>query len=164
MHDRTSPSPTLVRPPATEHTATYGWKRERTQTIPSTTPPAPWTIAAQDPERAVTELSRQFPHATIWAGEYTGSYWALTSADGTPRLLEGATPDELRHQLRSCTQTPRHHRPPLRSSSTTHQPATSAPHSYPTPRASSVRRPLRQRLKCRGRHCMTKTADRSGRC
>jgi hypothetical protein len=158
MHDRTNRSPVLVRPPTPGLVSIQAGSRRHDQASPGNPSPAPWATTEQDPDRAIDELSSQFSRTTIWFGEYTGSYWALTSENGTYRLLEGTTPDALRRQLLSlcCAARHRPHSPgrPL-------QPPASAPLSQPT---ASARRPFQRRSNGRGRHCLTRTPDRGGRC
>jgi hypothetical protein len=38
---------------------------------------APWQRTRIDPEIVLAEVRRLLPGITAWAGEYTGSYWAL---------------------------------------------------------------------------------------
>lgn len=160
MHDRKNPSPVLERPPTPGLVSVQG--RGHHQASPVMPSPAPWTAAQPDPDSAVAELSDQFPHATCWFGEYTGSYWALTSKNGTFLLLEGATPDALRRYLRALAPPARRHQPPspgspLQSSAPAPPPRAVAP-------AKSARRPFRRRSRSQGRHCMAGTRDRGGRC
>ncbi|GAA1833901.1 hypothetical protein GCM10009735_81920 [Actinomadura chokoriensis] len=158
MHDRTNATPVRVMPPAAKYGPVAEWERVRTP-MPPATPSVPWATSAQDPDRAVTDLSGRFPSATIWFGEYTGSYWALIhTEDGTPRLIEATTSAELRRRLDSLDL-----RLPQRLSP-------SAPQNHATPypvteaQPSSLRRPARGHVRCRGRHCMPRTLSRSGRC
>jgi hypothetical protein len=162
MHDRTNPSPVLERPPTPRLVSVQAGSRGRHQASPVIQSPAPWTAAQPDPESVLVELSDQFPHATCWFGEYTGSYWALTSDNGTFLLLEGATPDALRRQLLTLDRPARRHQPsslgsPLQSSVPAPPPQTVAP-------AKSARRPFRRRSRGRGRHCLAGARDRGGRC
>ncbi len=61
-----------------------------------------WTHLDADPERTHAELTRSFPHACIWLGEYTGSWWALVrDRSGRSALLEGRTPAALYAELRA---------------------------------------------------------------
>jgi hypothetical protein len=128
---------------------------------PAVTSPAPWALVEPDPAHAIDELRFQFPRARCWFGEYTGSYWALTSQNGTCRLLEGTTPGALRRQLQSVGRSARR-RPP--SSGTSFQPSVSVPLPQPAAPIPSVRWPFQWRSNSRGRHCMTEASDRGGRC
>lgn len=162
MRDRTNPSPVLERPPTPRLVSVQAGGRGHHQADPVMPPPAPWTATQRDPESAVAELSDQFPRATCWFGEYTGSYWALTSDNGTILLLEGATPDALRRQLLALGRPARRHQPsslssPLQSSTPAPLPQTVAP-------AKSARRPFRRRSRGRGRHCLAGARGRDVRC
>lgn len=163
MHDRTNPSPvqamtaTLERPPVPVR------RRPSTPITPTMTSPAPWA-GDIDPDRAIAEIGEQFPVATVWFGEYTGSYWALTHAqDGTPGLVEGATPEALSRRLDfRMPRLPQRRRPQMPSHRALHRSATS--YLPPAAQALSSRRPSRKRGRCRGRHSMPRTLGRSGRC
>lgn len=163
MHDRTNPSPAQAMPPAAKHGPVVEWERVRTPTPPATLP-APWVTSAQDPDRAVTNLSNRFPAATIWFGEHAGSYRALTHTEnGTPRLNEAATPAELNPQLDSVNHL---RQPQRRAPSALQSDATNptTPHQRPETHPSSLHRSSRGRVRCRGRHSATRTLSRSGRC
>lgn len=61
-----------------------------------------WTRLDADPEHTQAELTRSFPHACIWLGEYTASWWALVrDRFGRSALLEGRTPAALYAELRA---------------------------------------------------------------
>lgn len=162
MHDRTNPSPVQATPPTPVRPPTHDRVRHPTHNTTTMTSPAPWARDI-DPDRAVAELGKQFPGATIWFGEYTGSYWALTYApDGTPRLVEGTTPEALSRRLASLMpRPPRHVRSRQSSPRAPHRSAASCP--PPAAHAWSRRRPPRKRGRCRGRHSKPRTSARSSR-
>ncbi|GAA0544238.1 hypothetical protein GCM10009546_02860 [Actinomadura livida] len=160
MHDRTNTSTVRAVTPILERPHNHDQVQHPTPETTITTTPAPWARDV-DPERAVAEIGDQFPSATIWFGEYTGSFWALTYAqDGTPRLIEGATPQELSRRLDSLMPHPaQHRRPQPPSRRAVH--GSAAPYLPPAARASVRSRRLRKRNECRGRHSMPKTLGRS---
>ncbi|GAA1892345.1 hypothetical protein GCM10009736_70720 [Actinomadura bangladeshensis] len=118
-----------------------------------------------DPDQAVTELGNRFPRATIWFGDFTGSYWALIRAEDGARLIEGTTPADLSHQLDSVQPNPsRTHQPQSPSSPPTHQKFTEpAPCPAPAAQCRSVHRTSRGRGSCR-RRSVLRPLSRSGRC
>jgi hypothetical protein len=160
MHDRMNPPPVLGMPPTPGLLSVHGGSRGREQRDPATTSSAPWVLVEPDPDYAIDELRSLFPCAMCWFGEYTGGYWALTSQNGTYRLLEGTTSDALRGQLQSVGR-PTRHRPP--SSGTSFQPSVPVPLQQPAAPIPSVHRPF-QRSNSRGRHCITGASERGGRC
>lgn len=163
MHDRMNPSPMQVRPPTSDHTPAYGWGQDQTPT-PQLTRPAPWTTPGVDPDQAVTDLGNRFPRATIWFGDFTGSYWALIRAeDGTTRLLEGATAEKLSHLLESTEPRAPWDRQPLSPPTAAHKDsATLAPYRATPP--STTRRTSHGRGRARSRHSAPRTLRGSGRC
>ncbi|MEU8796983.1 hypothetical protein [Spirillospora sp. NPDC048819] len=46
-------------------------------------------------------LQAQFPGVRVWYGEATGSWWAMVPLHGGPRLLEAASPQQLRDEIMS---------------------------------------------------------------
>lgn len=61
---------------------------------------APWAAHDLDPERVARELRCRFPRASVWWGEFTGSWWALTrDPSGRDRLVEARDPFELGRRL-----------------------------------------------------------------
>lgn len=160
MHDRTNPSPLQVMPPATEHGPVRDCEQDQAQIPPALTP---WATRDQDPDQAVAELSNLFPNATIWFGDFTGSYWALLRGeDGTARLIEGVTPNDLIRRLDPTKPRTRgNHEPPPRPPAGVHW-HTTTPCPTPTGHPSPSRRTARGR--CRARRSFPRTWSRNGRC
>ena len=161
MHDRTYPLLLSAAPPAHDRGTV------ETQRLAPSAAATPWATRDHDPDRAVTELGSLFPDATIWFGDFTGSYWALIrGADGTARLIEGATPADLARRLDPTKQLPQgsHQAPPPPPAAV--QWNTTAPTACPTPPAHrpSSGRVSRARGRCRGRRSLPRTWGRSGRC
>lgn len=46
-------------------------------------------------------LQEQFPGVRVWYGEATGSWWAMVPLRDGPRLLEAASPQQLRDEILS---------------------------------------------------------------
>jgi hypothetical protein len=162
MHDRTNPSPVQVMPPTAKCGPIVEGAPVRTPTPPAM-PPDPWVTSAQDSDRATADLSGRFPSATIWFGEYTGSYWAFIQfEDCAPRLIEAATPADLERQLDSFTPCPLRRPSPSLLHSNITKPTTPCPSPDEPP--SRLRRASRGRVRCCGRHSMPRTLSRSGRC
>ncbi|GAA2575123.1 hypothetical protein SMC26_30975 [Actinomadura fulvescens] len=47
-------------------------------------------------------LQEQFPGVRVWYGDATGSWWALVPTVAGPRLVEAATPQQLREVILSA--------------------------------------------------------------
>ncbi len=97
MHNRTNPpgagtvQPAGSSPPA---------RVRLPQTGASSLRQSPWVRHEPDPEQVLAELRVRNPALVAWWGDWTGSYWHLDQApDGTFRLLEAATAEELHAQL-----------------------------------------------------------------
>jgi hypothetical protein len=66
----------------------------------ATLPPAPWTTIDPDLEVTLAQLSRRFPGACIWFGNFTGHYWAfIRDRFGRDRLIEATSPADLSLRL-----------------------------------------------------------------
>ena len=167
MHDRTNPSPVQVMPLAAKHGPVVERGRVRPP-IPYATPSVPWATSTQDPDRALADLGGRFPAATIWFGEYTGSYWALIQVENaTPRLIEAATPAELSAQLDSFTPRPPQHHQGQPSVPGGHHDNITKPAPVdlgPGTENSALRMVSQGRVRCRGRRPTFGTPGRSGRC
>ncbi len=156
MQDRTNPPPLRVAQPL----ADSGHRATASPT--AATSLAPWVARDLDPDQAVTELGHRFPNAVIWWGDFTGSYWVLArTPNGTPKLIEAATPDDLYRRLNSlrpCASQPAPYRALHRPSPTYNAP------TAPPRKKSSIRRSPFWSRRCRGRHTMAATPNRSGTC
>lgn len=97
MHNRTNPpSVGTVQPAGSSPPA----RARFPQTDASSLRQSPWARHEPDPERVLAELRVRNPAVVAWWGDWTGSYWHLDQApDGTFRLLEAATAEELHAQL-----------------------------------------------------------------
>lgn len=163
MHDRTNPPPTQAVPPVTQFAPHRRRERDQAPSSPAM-PPAPWGSSGVDPDQAVADLGNRFPRATVWFGDFTGSYWALIRAeDSTTRLLEGTTAEELSHLLESTEPRAPWDRQPLSPPTAAHKDsATLAPYRATPP--STTRRTSHGRGRARSRHSAPRTLRGSGRC
>lgn len=107
MHNRTNPpgvgtvQPASSSPPACIRFPQAG--------VPSPSR-SPWARYEPDPERVLAELRVRNPAVVAWWGDWTGSYWHLDQApDGTFRLLEAATAEELHAQVAPLARRPALH-------------------------------------------------------
>jgi hypothetical protein len=137
MHDVTSSSPWAALLRSTESRTCPKAGSAITSAPPR---PAPWAAAEFDPERALAQLNRRFPHASIWLGEFTGRYWALVcDRFGRDHLLEATSLSELSGRVAALPPRPHAHA----KSRDRHFLHTSAPRRQPSGKRTSTPSPSR---------------------
>jgi hypothetical protein len=117
---------------------------------------APWAAAEPDVDRALAELRRWFPTATLWRGPFTRNWFALVRNGTGDQLIEAHTPEELTQrlsaiQVRTCS------RPAVRPTSPAGRPGGPARgRRFPT--ASPGAAPVPIPPPRRGRHGMRRAS------